>query len=82
MFPFVRRGRDKGGAAGKTFLRRVQPAGKGEYLTRIVDAAKESNTSVMDYLNMPIGLFVSIWVAICDVNRRRAEEMKRIRNGR
>ena len=35
----------------------------------------------MDYLNMPIGLFVSIWVAICEVNRRRAEEMKRIRNG-
>lgn len=46
-----------------------------------MDASNESNTPVTDYLNMPIHRFLSFWRAICDVNTRRAEEIKRIRNG-
>ena len=51
-------------------------------MMRIVDAAKESNTPVTDYLHMPIHLFMDRWKAICEVNRRRAEKVERMRNGR
>lgn len=31
---------------------------------------------------MPMHLFFSLWSAICEANKRRVEEIKRIRNGR
>ena len=41
-----------------------------------MDAANNSNTSVKEYMDMPVLRFYDIWQAICAVCERRAKAMQ------
>lgn len=46
-----------------------------------MDAAINSNTSVVEYMNMPVLRFKETWQAIRAVNERKARAMKEKRGG-